>query len=351
MKKIKVLIVDDSAVVRDILSRGLSADTNIEVVGAANDVYMARDMIVQYQPDVLTLDIEMPRMDGVLFLKKLMPQYPIPTIMVSSLSAPGAKLTLEALQHGAVDVVLKPSSRLRQDLSAMMEDLCEKVKAASMTDVSHWKNKTSRQALKKISAGYLQQSTDKLLALGASTGGTVALTQLISALPSDIPGTLVVQHMPPVFTHLFAERLNDVSQVEVKEAQDHDTVLQGHVFIAPGGFQMEVVRSGGKYKIRVFEGEKVNGHAPSVDILFNSVATGLGPNAVGAILTGMGRDGAQGLLNMRNQGAKTLSQDERTSVIYGMPKEAWLLGASEKQVALQDFPQEIIGAFQRIEKR
>jgi two-component system, chemotaxis family, protein-glutamate methylesterase/glutaminase len=341
-QKIKVLVVDDSALVRAILTKGLARDPAIEVVGAAPDVYVARDKIVLQKPNVMTLDVEMPRMDGVEFLKRLMPQHPIPVVMVSAMTAPGAHVTLDALESGAVDFVLKPSSSFGNNLEAMIDELIEKVKAASVVDVSRFKGIFQGRHLKKLSSGVLTGSTDKVVAIGASTGGTVALRQVIESFPSDIPGTVIVQHMPPKFTKMFADKLNEVSEVEVREATDGDRVLRGRVLIAPGGMHMKVVRSGGRYIVRIKEGEKVNGHCPSVDVLFHSVAANAGDNAVGAILTGMGRDGADGMLAMRNNGAKTIAQDERSCVVFGMPKEAYINGGAEKLVSLDNIPREII---------
>lgn len=341
-QKIKVLVVDDSALVRSILTKGLARDPAIEVVGAAPDVYVARDKIVLQKPHVMTLDVEMPRMDGVEFLKRLMPQHPIPVVMVSAMTAPGASVTLDALESGAVDFVLKPSSSFGNNLEAMIDELIEKVKAAAVVDVSRFKGKFHGRKLKKMDSGILSGSTDKVVAIGASTGGTVALRQVIESFPSDIPGTVIVQHMPPKFTKMFADKLNEVSDVEVKEAADGDRVLRGRVLIAPGGYHMKVVRSGGRYIVRIKAGEKVNGHCPSVDVLFQSVAANVGNNAVGAILTGMGRDGADGMLEMRNNGARTIAQDERSCVVFGMPKEAYANGGAEKLVPLDDVPREII---------
>ena len=340
MKRIKVLIVDDSAVVRDILFQGLSRDPELDVVGTAGDVFRAREIILAKAPDVLTLDIEMPRMDGLMFLKKLMPQYPIPVIILSALAGPGAAASLEALKNGAVDVVTKPGSNLRQELGEMLEELAAKIKTAALVDVSRWKNETWKDPPVRIRAGALAKSTDKVVAIGASTGGTVALTSVIMAFPPDMAGTVIVQ--PPVFTKLFAEKLDAESQVQVKEAENGDRVIQGRVLIAPGGFQTTVFRSGGEYLIRVKAGEKVNGHAPSVDVLFDSVAETVGANAIGVVLTGMGKDGAEGLKRIRNAGGRTMSQDEKTSLIYGMPKEAWEQGGSEIQVAVEKVPAEII---------
>jgi two-component system chemotaxis response regulator CheB len=348
MNRVKVLVIDDSAVVREILAAGLATDPDIEVVGVAGDVFRARELILSKHPDVLTLDVEMPRMDGLVFLKKLMPQYPIPVVMVSSLTGPGAAATLEALEYGAVEVVSKPSSNLRENLGSMVEDLCHKVKAASLVDVSRFKNDRWAESIPRQPAGALSRSTDKVVAIGASTGGTVALRAILTALPADMAGTVVVQHMPPGFTRLFAEKLNEECQVQIKEAENGDRVSQGRVLIAPGGLQTTVLRSGGEYLVRVKPGDRVNGHAPSVDVLFDSVAETCGANAIGVVLTGMGRDGAAGLLRMRQAGARTLSQDEATSLIYGMPMEAWNQGGSEKQVPLGSVPSEVLGLLKRM---
>jgi two-component system chemotaxis response regulator CheB len=347
MKRVKVLIVDDSATVRQILSAGLARDPELEVVGVAGDVFRARELILSKHPDVLTLDIEMPRMDGLVFLKKLMPQYPLPVVMVSSLTGPGAATTLEAFQFGAVEVVAKPSSNLGEGLAAMLEDLADKVKAASLVDVSRWRADGWTHSVPRVQ-GPLPQSTDKVVAFGASTGGTVALRTILPALPADMPGTVVVQHMPPTFTRLFAESLDQVCAVRVKEAEDGDRVTRGRVLVAPGGLQTTVQRSGGDYVVRVGPGGRVNGHSPSVDVLFDSVAEAAGTNAVGVVLTGMGRDGAAGLLTLRRAGARTLSQDEASSLIYGMPMEAWKLGGSEKQVPLDQVPSEVLELLRRM---
>lgn len=346
---VKVLVIDDSAVVREILSVGLARDPQIEVVGVAGDVFRARELILAKRPDVLTLDVEMPRMDGLVFLKKLMPQYPIPVVMVSSLTGPGAAATLEAMQYGAVEIVAKPTGGLREALTGMMGELQEKVKTASQVDVSRFRNERWVETGVRQPVRALERSTDKVVVLGASTGGTVALRSVITAFPPDMAGTVVVQHMPPGFTKLFAEKLNDECQVQVKEAENGDRISQGRVLIAPGGLQTTVVRSGGDYLVRVKPAERVNGHAPSVDVLFDSVAETVGANAVGVVLTGMGRDGAAGLLKMRNAGARTLSQDEASSLIYGMPMEAWKFGGSERQVSLAMVPHEILNCLKRLD--
>lgn len=342
MDKIRVLIIDDSALARELLKKGLSSDPRIEVVGTAPDVYVGRDKIVFLKPDVLTLDIEMPRMDGIDFLRRLMPQYPLPVIIVSALAEPGARATLDALQYGAVDFVLKPSSRIGTPLEEMIEELRSKIYVAAETNVSKWRRREKKPAPKprpKVLVG----STDKVVAVGASTGGTVALRTMIEAFPRDIPGTVVVQHMPPIFTRMFAERLNETALVEVKEAEDGDRVLTGRVLIAPGGYQLDVERSGGEYRVRCREGDKVNGHCPSVSVLFDSVAEHVGPNAVGVMLTGMGRDGADGMLHMRQAGGRTLAQDEASSVVFGMPKEAYTNGGAERLIHIDEMADAVIG--------
>ncbi|MFH1139507.1 MAG: chemotaxis response regulator protein-glutamate methylesterase [Pseudomonadota bacterium] len=342
-RRIRVLIVDDSALVRDILARGLAADPGIEVVGTAPDPYVARDRIVELKPDVLTLDVEMPRMDGVDFLRKLMPQYPIPVVMVSALTQRGKKITLDALEAGAVDFVAKPSTDVARGLSAMMMELLTKVKIASTANVSHWKAKRPEAPIRaRTGSKALDESSDKVIAIGASTGGTEAIRSIISQFPPNTPGTVIVQHMPAGFTKAFAERLNTQAAMEVKEAADGDRVMPGRVLLAPGGFQMTVVRSGGVYRVQIKSGEKVCGHIPSVEVMMNSVAEYVGSNAVGVMLTGMGRDGADAMLAMRKAGARNIAQDEATSVVFGMPKEAYERGGAERLVPLGDIPQAVL---------
>ncbi len=342
-QKIRVLIIDDSALVRDILEKGLSSDPEIEVVGKAPDVYIARDKIVFRHPDVLTLDVEMPRMDGVEFLRRLMPQYPLPVVMVSSMTGPGAKVTLDALDNGAVDYVLKPSKKIGAGLNEMIKELIDKIKVAATVDVSQWKETASQTVRPRRSVTHvLEGTTDKVIAIGASTGGTVALRRVIQDFPADMPGTVIVQHMPPGFTRMFADRLDQTSQVEVKEAEDGDRIITGRVLVAPGGYHMRVVRSGGNYIVKCEEGEKVNGHVPSVEVLFESMAEHVGSNAVGVMLTGMGRDGAFAMKRMRDMGARTMAQDEATSVVYGMPKEAYECGGAEERVAIDSVTDRIL---------
>lgn len=347
MKRIKVLIVDDSALVRNILHQGLSADPSIEVVGTAPDVYVARNLIISLRPDVLTLDIEMPKMDGIEFLRKLMPQFPIPVVVVSSLTQKGKEITIQALEAGAVDFVPKPTTDVARGLANMMLELRTKVKIAANANVSHWKNKRFEQSANQQSYATkaLSESTDKVIAIGASTGGTEAIKKVINDLPPNTPGIVIVQHMPAGFTKTFADRLNDTALMQVKEAENGDRVVQGRVLVAPGDFHMKVVRRGGYYLVELNNEEKVSGHRPSVDVLFDSVATHVGRNAYGVILTGMGSDGAKGLRAMRDAGARTLGQDESSCVVYGMPKVACDLGGVEKQVHLDRMAAELMNLY------
>jgi two-component system chemotaxis response regulator CheB len=344
-KKIKVLIIDDSALVRSILKKGLEKDEGLEIVGTAADVYIGRDMIIKYKPDVLTLDIEMPRMDGVAFLKKLMPQYPLPVVVVSSLTQKGKQITLDALESGAVDYVPKPTSNIEKGLEGMMFELRTKIKIASTANVSHWKNKrieTQKRKRDIVGSKSLAESTDKVVAIGASTGGTEAIRKVIESLPITTPGIVIVQHMPKVFTKTFADRLNELSLMQVKEAEEGDRIMNGRVLIAPGDYHMKVVRSGGQYIIKLNQDEKVNGHRPAVDVLFDSVAEHVAKNAYGVILTGMGADGAKGLKKMKDAGAKTIGQDENSSVVYGMPKVAFEMGGVDRQFDLDDIGKALI---------
>lgn len=342
-KVTKVLIIDDSALVRDILKKGLSADSTIEVVGAAPDVFVGRDMIVEYKPDVLTLDIEMPRMDGVEFLRRLMPQFPLPVVVVSSLTQKGKSITLQALEAGAVDYVPKPTADVARGLEDMMLELRTKIKIASTANVAHWKNKRIDRAAHTLPGSKaLAESTDKVIAIGASTGGTEAIRRVLEPLPATMPGIVIVQHMPKGFTKTFADRLNEVCMLQVKEAETGDRITNGKVLIAPGDFHMKVVRRGGYYEVICVEGEKVNGHRPSVDVLFYSVAEQVAANAYGIILTGMGGDGGKGLKEMKDKGAKTIGQDENSSIVYGMPKVAFDLGGVDKQLPLEQIPISIV---------
>lgn len=328
---VKVLIVDDSAVVRKILSRQLNQHHGIEVVGTAPDPYIARDKIVALQPDVLTLDLEMPRMDGITFLRKLMKHHPMPVIVLSSLTPKGGKMAIEALAAGAVEVISKPGPAY--SVGQACSELVEKIKSASRARIN---KKTIAQEQSDAPPKRLSmvETTNKIFAIGASTGGVQALTRLLSALPANAPGTLIVQHMPAQFTTSFAERLNKECAVNVAEAQNGDHVIPGRALIAPGGLHMLLQRSGASYYVTVKDGPHVCRQKPSVELLFNSVAKYAGANAVGAILTGMGNDGAGGLLNMRRSGAHTIAQDEASSVVFGMPQEAIERNAAEKIVPL-----------------
>lgn len=345
MRKIKVLVIDDSALVREILSRGLAMDREIEVVGVASDPFVARDKIVRLKPDVLTLDVEMPRMDGVEFLRRLMPQYPLPVIVVSALTKKGAAITLAALEAGAVDVVAKPGADIKRSLEAMLGELREKVKIAAAANVSAWRApRAPRKPAVAITAASqaLAESTDKVIAIGASTGGTQAIRKLLQGFPATAPGMVIVQHMPVQFTRHFADSLNEQCVMEVKEAQTGDRVLPGRVLIAPGDRHMTVGRSGGAYLVDCRPGEKVCGHCPSVEVLFQSAAKYVGANAIGIMLTGMGRDGANGMLTMRRAGARTIAQDQATSVVFGMPKVAYELGGAEYLLPLEAIPSTVL---------
>jgi two-component system chemotaxis response regulator CheB len=340
---IRVLVVDDSAVARSVLSTSLRVYDDIEVIGAAADVYAARDRIVLDNPDVVTLDIEMPRMDGVEFLRRLMPQHPIPVVVVSALATPQAKLTLQALQYGAVDFVAKPTARFGTGLSSMIDELARKIRAAASVDISTLRRPApSPRPFCRLPAATLDRRTDKIIAIGASTGGTVAIESILGQLPPDAPGIVIAQHMPPLFTQQFAFRLDRNSAMNVQEARDGDRVLRGQVLIAPGEHQMEVHGSGGCYYVRCWAGEKVNGHRPSVDVLFASVAKHVGADAIGVMLTGMGADGAESMKAMRRAGARTVAQDEATSVVFGMPKEAYCRGGVERLFGLAELPREIL---------
>lgn len=334
---IRVLIVDDSATARAVLSDILTSDASIEVIGTASDAFVARDKIVELKPDVICLDVEMPRMDGITFLKKLMHYMPLPVIMVSSLTQSGAKTTLEALEAGAVDFVPKPHSHIYDGKDEMRDELIAKVKAAAKAKV--FKKTLTTQVANQTS---LAQTTNKIVAIGASTGGTEALKDVLMALPRNAPGMIIVQHMPANFTAQFAQRLNSLCSVEVREAKNGDSIIPGLALIAPGDYHMVVRRSGARYYVEIGSGEKVSGHRPSADVLFNSVAKIAGTNAIGVILTGMGADGAKGLLAMRNAGANTIGQDEASCVVYGMPKVAYEVGAVERQLPLHKVADGII---------
>jgi len=343
-RTIRVLIVDDSALVCSILRERLSREPGIEVVGTAPDAYGARDKIVQLRPDVMTLDVEMPRMNGVEFLRRLMPQYPIPVIMVSSLTRKGTRIAIESLEAGAVDFVTKPSADLGQGLENMLMELCTKIKIASTANVSHWKEKRvqlpSEQRI--LPSTKFKRSEEKVIAIGASTGGIEAITEIVSKLPAETPGVIVVQHMPPMFTTMFADRLNTKSAMLVKEAANGDMIKPGLVLVAPGDKHLRVEKSGSGFRAKISGEEKVCGHRPSVEVMMQSMAKHVGANAIGIMLSGMGSDGADGMLAMRNAGARTIAQDEATSVVFGMPKEAYQRGGAERLLPLQKIAGEVI---------
>ncbi|MCH7782503.1 chemotaxis response regulator protein-glutamate methylesterase, partial [candidate division KSB1 bacterium] len=301
------------------------------------------DKINKDKPDGLTLDVEMPRMDGVEFLRRLMPQNPIPVVMVSSLTQKGKQITLDALEAGAVDFASKPSTDIARGLGSMIMELRTKVKIASIANVSSWKkSKTSSDPDPVFKSSALAESTDKVIAIGASTGGTEAIRKVITRFPPSMPGVVIVQHMPPVFTKMFADRLNNECEMVVEEAKTNDRVMSGRVLIAPGDMHLTIKRSGGIYQVVCSEGEKVCGHRPSVEVMMNSVAKYVGANAIGIILTGMGRDGSEGMLSMRQAGAKTMAQDEKTSVVFGMPKEAYKNGGAQRLLPLEDIAEETL---------
>jgi len=339
--KIKVLVVDDSAIVRKVFREELSKERDIEVIGTAPDPYIARDRIVQLKPDVVTLDIEMPRMDGITFLRKLMKYYPLPVIIVSSLTAKGGRLAMEALSAGALEVISKPSGSY--SVGEMSVQLIDKVRAVSRIKIGQVSEKIPDIIAQPspVSTAMLE-TTNKVIAIGASTGGTEALKVVLTKMPVNAPGILVVQHMPAHFTTSFAERLNDLSAITIKEAKDGDSLVNGTALIAPGNFHMLLKRSGARYYVQVKTGPLVHHQRPAADVLFHSVAHNAGRNAVGIILTGMGADGALGLLKMREAGARTLAQDEKSCIVFGMPKEAIKLGAVEKVVSLNNITQTAI---------
>ncbi|MCP3926071.1 MAG: chemotaxis response regulator protein-glutamate methylesterase [Desulfobacterales bacterium] len=334
-KKIKVLIVDDSAIVRKVFSKELSKEKDIEVIATAPDPYIARDKIVQLKPDVITLDIEMPRMDGITFLKRLMKYYPLPVIIVSSLSPKGSVLALEALDSGALEVISKPSAAY--SVGDMSIQLAEKIRAVASVYVGKKENQIAPG--KSAETSSLAVTTDKIIAIGASTGGTEALKTVLTSMPATSPGIVIVQHMPAKFTTSFAERLNTLCKMTVKEASDGDTVANGIALIAPGNYHMLFNRSGAKYYVTLKKGPLVHHQRPAADVLFNSVAKYAGANALGVILTGMGSDGAKGLLKMKEAGSRNIAQDERSCVVFGMPKEAIKAGAIDKIASLPKIAQ------------
>ena len=342
MEKIRVVTVDDSALMRQVLAQLLSKDRSIEVVGSAPDPYIAREKIKALNPDVITLDVEMPKMDGLTFLEKLMRGRPMPVVMVSSLTEAGCQTTLRALELGAVDFITKPKIDLREGMEDLADDLIAKIKAAASANIrsaAPSPNGTSPAASPRL-AGHLSsamiKTTDTIIAIGSSTGGTEAVKDVLEVLPPNTPPILITQHMPERFTKTWADRMNQLCRISVKEAEDGDSVLPGHALVAPGSYHMTLVRSGARYSVRINQDPPVNRHRPSVDVLFDSVAQYAGANAVGVILTGMGGDGAKGMLAMKQAGAYTIAQDEASCVVFGMPKEAIKLGGVDKILPLGD---------------
>ena len=352
-KRIKVLVVDDSALVRSILSDVLGRDPAIEVVGTASDAHIAREKIKRLNPDVLTLDVEMPKMDGLTFLHNLMRLRPMPVVMVSSLTVKGADITLQALELGAVDFVAKPKIDLAHGLQDYTEEILAKVKMAARVQLRTLERRpppalaiepklTADAVLAQRSGKTHFKTTERLIALGASTGGTEAIKEVLCGMPADAPAMVITQHMPEAFTASFAQRLNSLSAMTVQEAHDGQQIVPGHVYVAPGNYHLLVARDGARYVCQLHNGPPVNRHRPSVDVMFRSVAQHVGPNAVGVLLTGMGADGARGLQEMRQAGAATVAQDEKTSVVWGMPGEAVKLGGVDDVVALEKMTGKIL---------
>lgn len=355
MSKVKVLIVDDAALMRKLLTEILSSSPKIEVVGTAADPFIARDKIKQLNPDVITLDVEMPRMDGITFLKNLMRLRPTPVVMISTLTEDGADITLEALESGAIDYIPKPKTDFEHSISDYAKDIIEKVLVASTVNVHNIEKRIATvekmKVTPKLTADAVLQSrstkaflntTDKFIAIGASTGGTEAVKEVLMALPSDVPGIVIAQHIPGTFSTSFARRLNEHSNLSVREARDGDQILPGHVYLAPGDKHLIIKLTGAKYVCRLSDGPEVNRHKPSVDVLFRSVAQSAGPNAMGIMLTGMGADGAQGMLEMKQAGAFNIAQDEKTCVVWGMPGAAVKLGAVHQEFPLDSVAREIL---------
>lgn len=343
-KVIRVLVVDDSALVRKVLKEIISSAPDMEVIATARDPYEARDILVKQAPDVITLDIEMPKMDGVTFLKKFMRVLPTPTIIISSLAEQGKRITIEALEAGAVDIITKPKIGVSDFLEDAIEDIHHRIRAAARAKVSV---KTAPESTPQVeySSTQLEETTDRVIAIGASTGGVEALARILPMFPPASPGIVIVQHMPEGFTTSFAKRLDNLCQIKVREARDNDRVMPGTALLAPGGEKhMTVERIGGEYRTKLIEGEKVSFNRPAVDVLFESLAKYVRGNCACALMTGMGKDGAKGLLSIRKAGGRTFIQDEATCVVYGMPAEAEQLGAAESALPLLEIPQMLLHA-------
>lgn len=346
-RAIRVLVVDDSLLLRKAIARALSEDPDIEVVGAAKDAYEARELIKKFEPDVITLDIEMPGMNGLVFLRNLMRLHPMPVVMVSTHTTRGGEATLEALELGAFDVVAKPIGGASLNVQGYGQEIIDKVKAAARAPVKRLADQRAAGLLEGGSAstgGRKLADPSRVIAIGASTGGTEAVRVVLDALPADIPGVVITQHIPGSFSTQFAERLNKSSRLRVKEAEDGEPIKPGFAYIAPGHLHLLVTRSGGTLRCTLSDAAPVSKHKPSVDVLFDSVAKAIGNRAVAVLMTGMGKDGAEGLLHLREAGAVTIVQDEKTSVVWGMPGEAVKLGAAERVIPLQKIAEEIISA-------
>jgi two-component system chemotaxis response regulator CheB len=347
MNRTRILIVDDSALIRSLLTQIINDCREFEVVGTASDPYEAWRKIKQLEPDMLTLDVEMPRMDGITFLERLMQMHPMRVLMISSLTESGCATTLRALELGAIDYVSKPKLDVREGVQQIADDIIEKLRAVAHAAAPRQSKRVRAAQPAQLTSSAMLRTTTKVVAIGASTGGTEALRDVLTVMPPDAPPICIVQHMPPGFTRAFAARLDDSCAVRVKEAADGDRLIAGHVLIAPGAYHMALTRSGAHYSVRVFAAEQVNRHRPSVDVLFDSFAVYAGSNAVGAILTGMGNDGAAGLKRMRDASATTIAQDEQSCVVYGMPKEAVTLDAVDHVVPLARVASAILDACSR----
>jgi two-component system, chemotaxis family, protein-glutamate methylesterase/glutaminase len=355
LKKIKVLCVDDSALIRSLMTEIINSQPDMTVVATASDPLIARDLVKQHNPDVMTLDVEMPRMDGLEFLEKLMRLRPMPVVMVSSLTERGSEAALRALELGAIDFVTKPRLGIRDGLLAYTDLIVGKIRVAAAARILPGKRSANASGPSTIGEVPLLRSpllsTEKLIIIGASTGGTEAIRELLQPLPPDSPGILIAQHMPAGFTNSFAQRLHGLCRVAVTEAVHGERILPGHAYIAPGGFHLSLTRSGANYVAQVDQEPPVNRHRPSIDVLFDSAAKHAGKNAIGVILTGMGRDGAEGLLRMHQAGAYTLAQDEASCVVFGMPREAIALGAASEVVALAEMSQRVMAHLRSLGER
>ena len=341
---IKVLVVDDSALIRNLLGEIVRSESDLELVGAAPDAYVAKKMVMEFAPDVITLDIEMPKVDGLRFLDVLMKARPTPVVMISTLTEAGADATIRSLELGAVDFIPKPKLGVVQGIEDYRQLILEKIRLAAQSKVRH-----QRPSAVKTTTALSYSSTEKIIAIGASTGGTEAIKHIVSALPANAPATVITQHMPPGYTSTFAKRLDASSNLKIVEVKGDERLLPGHGYLAPGDRHLEIVRSGADYRVRFNDGERVSGHKPSVDVMFSSLVESAGANVVACLLTGMGKDGADGLLALKNKGAFTICQNEETCVVFGMPKVAISLGAAEKILPLENIAQAMISQLEKMQ--